>query len=306
MLLALATRNGWEVHHLDVKSAFLNGELQETVYVTQPEGFVKKNKERFVYKLVKALYGLRQAPRAWYARLSKYLESLGFVKCPYEHAVYTKREGGEVLIIGVYVDDLLVTGTSTSIISKFKKQMGEEFDMSDLGKLSYYLGIEVDQKGDYIELKQSAYAKKLLEKARMLECNPAKYPLEPKLQLSKDEKGKEVNSTQFKSLVGGLRYLVNTRLDMKGCTNMKHCPVVIYVDNKSAIDLAKNPVFHGRSKHIDIRYHFIRECVEMEEIVIKHVSTEKQRADVLTKATSTTKFERMRALLGLRNLQKPA
>lgn len=93
LLLALAAKNGWQVHHLDVKSAFLNGELQETVYVTQPEGFVKKNKEHLVYRLIKALYGLRQAPRAWYARLSKYLEKLGFTKCPYEHAVYTKKGG---------------------------------------------------------------------------------------------------------------------------------------------------------------------------------------------------------------------
>lgn len=86
--------------------------------------------------------------------------------------------------------------------------------MNDLGKLSCYLGIEVDQKGDYIELKQSAYTKKLLEKAGMLECNPTKYAMEPKLQLTKDEKDKEVNSTQFKSLVGGLRYLVHTHTDI--------------------------------------------------------------------------------------------
>lgn len=87
-------------------------------------------------------------------------------------------------------------------------------------------------------------------------------------------------------------------------TNMKCCPVVIYIDNKSAIDLARNPVFHGRSKHIDVGYHFIRECVERGEIVIKHVCTENQRADVLTKAMTTVKFEKMRALLGIQNVQK--
>lgn len=89
-------------------------------------------------------------------------------------------------------------------------------------------------------------------------------------------------------------------------TDMNPGPVVIYVDNKSAIDLAKNPIFHGQSKHIDIRYHFIRECVEKKEIVIKHVGTVMQRADILTKAMAVTKFERMRALMGIRNLQKPA
>lgn len=153
LLLALAAKNAWEVHHLDVKSAFLNGELQEEVYVVQPEGFVKKGQEYKVYKLIKALYGLRQAPRAWYARLSKSLEELGFVKCLYEHAVYMRREGEEVLVVAVYVDDLLITGTSVTNISKFKREMISVFEMSDMGRLSYYLGMEVDQRDGYIEIK---------------------------------------------------------------------------------------------------------------------------------------------------------
>lgn len=111
------------------------------------------------------MYELRQAPRAWYAQLNKCLESLGFTKCPVEHAVYTKREGDESLIVGVYVDDLIITGTSVVNIVKFKSQISNEFEMSDLGKLSYYLGIEVVQGDGYIELKQAAYAKKILEKA---------------------------------------------------------------------------------------------------------------------------------------------
>lgn len=110
----------------------------------------QKNK---VYKLSKALYGLRQALRAWYAQLNKCLEKLGFIKFPFEHAVYKRREGDQSLIIGVYVDDLLITGTSVSNILKFKKQMSNEFEMSDLGKLSHYLGIEVDQGNGYIKLK---------------------------------------------------------------------------------------------------------------------------------------------------------
>lgn len=133
-----------------------------------------------VYKLVKALYGLRQASRAWYAKLSKVLEKIGFVKCPYEHAVYTKREGEEALIICVYVDDLLVTGTSISNINRFKERMSEFFDMSDMGKLSHYLGIEVIQEDGHTKLKQTGYAQKLLEKFGLKDCNPAKSPMEPK------------------------------------------------------------------------------------------------------------------------------
>lgn len=214
LLLALATKNSWEVHHLDVKSAFLNGEIQEEVYVTQPEGFEKKGRELLVYRLIKALYGLRQAPRAWYSKLSKCLKDIGFVRCPYEHAIYTKEIGEDRLIIGVYVDDLLVTGTKVSIIEEFKDQMSNRFEMSNLGKLSYYLGIEVEQEKNYIELRQTYYAKKILEKAGMLKCNPIKYPMDPKESISKDEGGKLVDTTEFKSIVGGLRYLVHTRSDI--------------------------------------------------------------------------------------------
>lgn len=214
LLLALAAKNEWEVHHLDVKSAFLNGELLEEVYVSQPRGYEKKGEEHKVYRLFKALYGLRQAPRAWYARLNKCLTDLGFTKCPFEHAVYVRRVGNEALIVGVYVDDLLVTGTTVSSIEKFKEQMGSQFEMSNLGHLNYYVGIEVDQKREYIELKQTAFAKKLLERAGMAECNPVKYPMELKMQLHKDENGEMVDSTLFKSLIGGLRYLVHTRPDI--------------------------------------------------------------------------------------------
>lgn len=145
LLLALSTKEGWEVHHLDVKSAFLNGELCEEVYVTQPEGFVKEGQEKKVYRLIKALYGLCQAPRAWNERLDKCLRNLGFTRCLHEQAVYTKCRNESVLIVGVYVDDLLVAGSSKQEIERFKHQMNGQFEMSDLGLLSYYLGIEVSQ-----------------------------------------------------------------------------------------------------------------------------------------------------------------
>lgn len=148
--MALAAKNLCEVHHLDVKLAFLNGDLQKIVYVSQPEGFVKEGKEHLVSQLIKALYGFRQIPHAWYEKLNRCLKSLGFVKCPYEHAVYTRREGDEVLIIGVNVDNLLVTGTNVSNILKLNEQMAKKFEISDLGKLSHYLVIEVDQEKDCI------------------------------------------------------------------------------------------------------------------------------------------------------------
>ncbi|KAL8110234.1 hypothetical protein AgCh_026086 [Apium graveolens] len=418
ILLALAAKSEWQVHHLDVKTAFLNGEICEDVYVTQPEGFEINGKETMVYKLLKALYGLRQDPRAWYAKLNACLDQLGFQRCSSEHGVYTRTKGEEKLIVAVYVDDLLITGNNVEGIENFKLQMSQNFEMTDLGKLNYYLGIEVEQGDGCIKLSQTGYARKIIEKAGMMGCNPTKYPMDPKEQIDKDEGGKAVDVTQYKSTIGGLRYLVHTRLDIayavgiasrymekptmvhqnavkrilryvqgtlhfglvysksngnnivtgfadsdlagnmddrrstggmcfylneslvtwvsqkQRCVALSSCeaefmaataaacqaiwmrnvlsqitteevgPIVLYIDNKSAIDLAKNPVFHGRSKHIHVRYHFIRECVERGDVVLKHIASEYQKADILTKALTTVKFERMRSLLGIKDLQR--
>ncbi|XP_042756658.2 retrovirus-related Pol polyprotein from transposon TNT 1-94 [Lactuca sativa] len=417
VILALAGSNGWRVHHLDVKSAFLNGHLTEEVYVSQPEGFVKKNEPGKVYKLSKALYGLKQAPRAWNSCLDKYLKSLGFRRCAQEYSVYTRTKNGSSLIIGIYVDDLLVTGSNPENIKEFKKEMKARFEMSDLGLLSYYLGIEVNQQDKGITLKQEGYAKNILIKTRMIDCNPTKTPMEHKLSLTKDGNEELVNPTEYRSIVGCLRYLTHTRPDitfavgvvsrfmekptikhlqavkgilryvkgtlshglvyskeeekvnisgytdsdlakdindrrstggmafyvngnlvtwasqkqrvvalssceaefiaatMAACqgiwlrrllteiTGQKVPPVTLFVDNQSALDLMKNPVFHGRSKHIDIRYHFIRECVENGEITVKHVSGKSQKADILTKSLARVKHEEMRDLVGVMKIQ---
>ena len=142
LLLALATQEGWQVHHMGIKTAFLNGDLQE-VYVKQAPGFSQPRQEHKVYLLHKALYGLHQAPRAWNQKLDEKLGVLGFIKCPSEHAIYCRGDGAEKLVVGVYVDDLIITGCSSNIIQNFKSQMSDVFKMSDLGVLSYYLGIEV-------------------------------------------------------------------------------------------------------------------------------------------------------------------
>lgn len=167
-----------------------------------------------MYKLLKALYGLRQAPHAWYAKLSASLESLGFKKCPSEHAVYKKQEGDDKMIIVVYVDDLLVTGSNTDMIEKFKQQMNKKFEMTDMGKLCYYLEIKVEQKRGCIKLRQTGYAKKIIEKAGLKGCNPVKFPMDSKDVLDKDEGGKTIDATYYRSIIGGLRYLVHTRPDI--------------------------------------------------------------------------------------------
>jgi hypothetical protein len=142
VLLALAAHSKWEVHHMDVKSAFLNGDLAEEVYVVQPPGYITAGKEEHVLRLQKALYGLHQAPRAWYAKLDDTLGTLGFTRSVLEHAVYRRGDGTNFLLVGIYVDDLIITGTDAAAITKFKGQMQKLFKMSDLGLLSYYLFLE--------------------------------------------------------------------------------------------------------------------------------------------------------------------
>lgn len=157
-----------------------------------------------MYKLLKALYGLRQAPQDWYAKLNSCLESLGFQKCPSEHAVYTRTEGESKMVVAVYVDDLLVTGNNIAMIESFKRKMSQRFKMNDMGKLSYYLGIEVEQNKGCIKLKQAGYARKIIEKAGLKRCNSTKYTMDPKEGIYKDIGGELVDATRYRNIIGGL------------------------------------------------------------------------------------------------------
>ena len=166
-------------------------------------------KEGHVLKLKKALYGLKQAPRAWYFKLDNCLVSLGFKRSTYEQAIYLKFSNRILLIIGVYVDDLLVTGEKDSDISKFKEHMMHYFEMSNLGHLSSYLGIKVSQEVGRITLSQSNYANNILSFSKREECNLVQTPLEARIKFSQQE-GPLADSTVFRSLIGSLRYLTHT------------------------------------------------------------------------------------------------
>uniref|UniRef100_A0ACD5Z1Q6 Uncharacterized protein n=1 Tax=Avena sativa TaxID=4498 RepID=A0ACD5Z1Q6_AVESA len=204
LLLALAAQEGWRVHHMDVKSAFLNGDLKEEVYVHQPPGFAIPGKEGKVLRLRKALYGLRQAPRAWNAKLDSTLKGMGFEQSPHEAAVYRRGNGGNALLVGVYVDDLVITGTKDAEVAAFKEEMKATFQMSDLGPLSFYLGIEVHQDDSGITLRQTAYAKRIVELAGLTDCNPALTPMEERLKLSRDSTTEEVDATHDSDHAGDI------------------------------------------------------------------------------------------------------
>jgi hypothetical protein len=167
-----------------------------------------------VLKLKKALYGLKQAPRAWNTRIDTYLKKNGFIQCPYKHALYVKKEEGNLLFVALYVDDLIFMGNDEKMIKELKEVMTREFEMTDLGLMRYFLGLEVRQGKSGIFVSQEAYAKDILKKSRMEECKPVAIPMELGTKLSKFEGGDRVDASKYRSLVGSLRYLTCTRPDI--------------------------------------------------------------------------------------------
>jgi Reverse transcriptase (RNA-dependent DNA polymerase) len=181
---------------MDVKSIFLNGVFEEEVYAEQPPRYMKAEKESKVLKLRKALYGLKQTPRAWNTRIDTYFKDNKFIQCPYEHALYVKKEKCNLLFVALYVDDLIFMGNNEEMIKDFKEAMTREFEMTDLGLIKYFLGLEVRQGKSRIFVSQEAYAKDILKKNKMKECNPVATPMELDTKLSKFDGGDHVDASK--------------------------------------------------------------------------------------------------------------
>jgi len=215
LLVALAAKLGWKIYHFDVKSAFLNGLLEEDIYVDQPEGFLVPGSENKVYKLHKALYGLKQAPRAWYSRIDGYLLQKGFKRSANEATLYVKRSMNEVqLIVSLYVDDLLVIGNNSGSLKEFKHNIESEFEMTDLGEMNYFLGMEIYQCDAGVFISQRKYALEILKKSHMEKCKPVDTPLVVNEKLSLNDANDKVDAAVYRSLIGSLLYLSATRPDI--------------------------------------------------------------------------------------------
>ncbi|GJR60124.1 retrovirus-related pol polyprotein from transposon TNT 1-94 [Tanacetum coccineum] len=364
ILLAIACANDFKLYQMDVKSAFLNNFINEEVYVAQPPGFIDFQKPNYVYKLKKALYGLKQAPRAWYDRLKAFLikheYSMGIV----DNTLFTKRSKSHLVIVQIYVNDIIFCSMSQNLCDDFAKIMHDEFEISMMGELNFFLGLQIKQIEDGIFFNQSKYIKEMLKKFGLEDSKPTK------TKLTKDDEADSVDSSKYRGMIGSLLYLTASRPDIifsvclcarfqenpktthleavkrifryirgtshlglwypKGtgietivyadsnhardcvdrksssgvCTFVgcltswfakkqralaistteaeyvsagKACQqalwmkqalidydirlddVLIICDNKGAIDLSKNPVQHSRTKHIEIRHHFLRD-----------------------------------------------
>ncbi|GJV58773.1 putative ribonuclease H-like domain-containing protein, partial [Tanacetum coccineum] len=381
------------VAKIEAISAFLYGTIDEEVYVSQPPGFVDPDHPKKVYKVVKALYGLHQARRAWYATLSTFLEKHGYRRGTIDKTLFIKKDKKDIMLVQVYVDDIIFGSTRKSWCDEFKALMKGIFQKSSMGELIFFLGLQVKQKTDVIFISQDKYVADMLKKFDLASVKTAITPMETKMALTKDE---EVDVHLYRSMISSLMYLIASRPDimfavcacsrfqvtpktshlnavkrifkyLKGKPNLglwypressfdleaysdsdyaganldrksitggcqflgsrliswqcKKQTIVatstteaeyvaaasccgqvlwiqlqmldygfnfmntkIHIDNESTICIVKNPVYHSKTKHIEIRHHFIRDSYEKKLIRVEKIHTDFNVADLLTKA----------------------
>lgn len=398
VLLALAASQNWYLVQLNVSNAFLNADLLEEVYMDIPPSYNIQGESThcdvpLVCKLHKSLYGLRQASRQWYSKFSQALIQLGFIQSKSDYSLFTKGSGDSFLALLVYVDDIIIAGTSLPLIDSLKQAISSIFKIRDLGFLKYFLGIEIARSSSGIFMSQRKYALQLLEDSGFLACKPVSTPMDPRISLSSTGGEPLSDHTQYRRIIGRLLYLTLSRPDitfaihklsqyvaqprlphlqavhhllryLKGnpgqgllfpassthqlqafsdadwgtCLDTRRSvtgfciflgqslvswkskkqttvsrssaeaeyralasttsevlwltqllsdfsitislPTSIYCDNQAAIHIASNPMFHERTKHIELDCHFVRDKVQENIIKILPIRSKEQLADM--------------------------
>ncbi|GJY05292.1 retrovirus-related pol polyprotein from transposon TNT 1-94 [Tanacetum coccineum] len=382
IFLAFATYMNLIVYQMDVKSAFLNGKLEKEVYVKQPPGFERNEFPNHDCKLDKALYRLKQAPRAWYETLSTFLTKHKFIRGKIDNTLFIYKTQTDVILVQIYVDDIIFGSTSTKLCKQFTKLMTQRYEMSMMGVITYFLGFQIRQSERGISINQEKYVKDLLKKYD-INGSSVKTPMVPPNNLGPNLSGKSINETQYRGMIGSLMYLTASRpdiqfstclytryqanpkeshliavkrifrylkgtpslglwylkcsgfdlkgyldsdyvgcnMDMKSTSAAAGCcanilwmksqltdydiiyeKVPIFCDNTSAIAISNNPVLHSRTKHIDIRYHFIRDHVLKGDIELHFIPTQYQLADIFTKPLDEATFKILIVELGMLNI----
>ncbi|GJR73596.1 putative ribonuclease H-like domain-containing protein [Tanacetum coccineum] len=214
LFLAYALFKDFVVYQIDVKSAFLYGNIKEEVYVCQLLGFKDSDFPNRVYKVEKALYGLHQAPRAWYETLSTYLLDNRFQRGKIDKTLFIKRDKSDILLVQVYVDDINFGSTRKMMCIEFEKIMHKKFQTSSMGELTFFLGLQVKQKDDGIFISQDKCVNEILNKFGFSDVKTASTPMETHKTLLKDEKGEYVDEHLYRSMIGSLMYLTSSRPDI--------------------------------------------------------------------------------------------
>lgn len=413
IVLSLAVMNKWILRQVDVNNAFLNDFLVEDVYMVQPEGFVDPTKPTHVCKLKKAIYGLKQAPRAWFDRFKNAMvDQWGFLNSKSDSSLFYKWENNHILLVLVYVDDIIVTGSNYQLVQQVIHNMQTTFALKDLGELNYFLGIEVSKTAAGVHLSQAKYIADLLAKHDMASCSPVPTPMSTGHHLTKSSGSPISNASQYRSIIGALQYVTLTRPEIAFSVNklsqflslpmtehweackrllrylkgsihfglhFYHCGTlqvncysdsdwacdkddrksvagyavylgsnvvswcskkqqvvsrssteaeyralaqatsevvwienllselkiklvtepIMWCDNQGAIALAYNPVYHAKTKHVELDIHFIREKIAAKKIEVQFVPSEDQTADILTKPLTFDRFHYLRSKLNV-------
>ncbi|KAI9165093.1 hypothetical protein LWI28_007524 [Acer negundo] len=214
LLFSISYVHKFKLHQIDVKSAFLDGFLQKEVFVEQPKVFVDANHPNHVYRLNKALYGLKQSPRAWYERLTTFLVDNDYTRGSVDKTLFIKRNKDELFIAQIYVDDIVFGSINITKVQQFVEVMSREFEMSLVGELSYFPGLQIRQLNDGIFITQAKYAKNLVKKFGLENVKHCNTPMSTTLKLSKDASGKSVEQTLYCGMIGSLLYLTARRPDI--------------------------------------------------------------------------------------------
>ncbi|GJX77566.1 retrovirus-related pol polyprotein from transposon TNT 1-94 [Tanacetum coccineum] len=234
ILLAIACLNDFKLYQMDIKIAFLNGFINEEVYVAQPPGFIDFHKPNYVYKLKKALYGLKQAPRAWYDRLKvfsiKHVYSMRMV----DNTLFTKKSKSHLIIVQIYVNVIIFGSTSQNLCDDFVKIMHDEFEMSMMGDLNFFLGLQIKQMEDGIFFNQSKYIKEILKKFELEDSKPTKTLMSTEIKLTKDDEADSVDSSKYQCMIGSLLYLTASRPNIMFsvclCVRFQENPKTTYLE----------------------------------------------------------------------------
>ncbi|GJU83203.1 ribonuclease H-like domain-containing protein [Tanacetum coccineum] len=315
-IFSLATSRHRPVHQLDVKNAFLHGDLSKTVYMLQPLGFGDFVHLDYVCLLQRSLYGLKKAPKAWFQRFASYITRVGFHHSRCDSSLFIYRQGTYTAYLLLYVDDIVLTASSETLLQQVISSLHQEFSITDLGSLKYLLGISITRDSTGMFLSQRKYAIEILERAHMANYNLSQTLVDTESKLGDDgdlvclymhDHREPYFSALKRILRGRVSWCCNAVAETCWLRNLLrelYTPLssatLVYCDNVSAVYLSSNPVQHQRMKHIVIDIHFVRDLVVADQIRILHVPSRYQYADIFTKRLSSALFEEFRTSLSVR------
>ncbi|CAA7042916.1 unnamed protein product [Microthlaspi erraticum] len=370
-LLSAVVHFNMELQQMDVKTAFLHGFLDETIYMEQPEGYVDERYPEKVCLLQRSLYGLKQSPRQWNTRFDNFMQSHGYIRSEYDSCIYFKElKKNEYVYLLLYVDDILIASVDKTYVKELKELLSSEFEMKDLGEAKKILGMEItrDRVKGTLTISQEGYVSKVLGNFGMDQSKPVSTPMGAHLRFQAateeefQDQFREMEKVPYQSAVGSLMYsMIGTRPDLAYAVglvcrfmskpikehwlgvkwilrlrnrsrqeeidfkfsvhawwkydqleikstedssvmnNRVRDTVDIYSDSQSAIALAKNAVHHERTKHVDIKFHFLRDLINEGKIRVLKIATEYNPADIFTKVIPVGKFQEALELLRIRD-----